>query len=75
MKIIDKVYPTIGITTKASILENEKGYRWRIEMHIAGPDDFLYREGATFDSKARCTEDLLYRFNSVSSEMFKEICS
>jgi hypothetical protein len=73
MKIVDKFYPTIGIDARANIVEVDTGFRWKIEMHVAGPDDLLVRESAIYPSKHECTVNLLQRYPEVIKELFEEL--
>ena len=74
MKIEDKFYPTIGITSHGTIREDANGYRWIIETYMAGPDDMKQTESKRFFKKSECTMDMLSQFGSVVENQLRELC-
>lgn len=72
MKISDPNYPNISIASEASIEEHPDGFMWRIRLHIIGPDDVFARASEMYESRQKCTEDLLFKYPHALQSLINE---
>jgi NAD(P)-dependent dehydrogenase (short-subunit alcohol dehydrogenase family) len=70
----DDFYPTIGITSKAEISEApSEGWRWVIQVHVAGPDCLAQQESPLFKTKREATADLILNHGNWVTKLFQEM--
>lgn len=68
-------FPNIEIQTSASVVPNESKdkFKWKVRVHILGPDDVLEKESKWFDSKKAATFDLLGQYQVVHNGLCLEL--
>jgi hypothetical protein len=75
LKKQNEFYPTIGINVESGVYQDGDNWRWRVRVHITGPDDILDRTSEPFASKAKCTMDFFTQWEKVLIELVRELSS